>query len=143
MLIHGRGDSCGVRFLVREVHSVTESQRRLSPSGSPPFDPAVVIRSRAYLTALLLAAILGIPISAVSYGFLALVAAIQEFVFVDLPRNVFDGSVPVWWPVPWLLMCGLLTAATIRYLPGNGGHSPALGFSRRSASARCWGLKLP
>jgi H+/Cl- antiporter ClcA len=128
MLIHGRADSCGVRFLVREVHSVTESQRRLSPSASPPFDPAVVIRSRAYQTALLLAAILGIPISAVSYGFLALVAAIQEFVFVDLPRNVFDGSVPVWWPVPWLLMCGLLTAATIRYLPGNGGHSPALGF---------------
>ena len=78
--------------------------------------------------ALLLAAILGVPIAAVAYGFLALVEAIQDFVFVDLPGDVFTGGTPAWWPVPWLLLCGLLTAATIRYLPGNGGHSPALGF---------------
>ena len=30
--------------------------------------------------------------------------------------------------VPWLVLCGLLTGLTIRFLPGNGGHSPALGF---------------
>ena len=35
---------------------------------------------------------------------------------------------PAWWPVPWLALCGLLTGLTIRYLPGNGGHSPAFGF---------------
>ena len=100
-----------------------------SPSTSPRgVDPAVVIRSKAYLMALLLAAILGVPIAAVAYGFLALVEAIQDFVFVDLPGDVFSGGTPAWWPVPWLLLCGLLTAATIRYLPGNGGHSPALGF---------------
>ena len=100
-----------------------------SPSTSPGgVDPAVVIRSKAYLMALLLAAILGVPIAAVAYGFLALVEAIQDFVFVDLPGDVFTGGTPAWWPVPWLLLCGLLTAATIRYLPGNGGHSPALGF---------------
>ena len=100
-----------------------------SPSASPQgVDPAVVIRSKAYLMALLLAAILGVPIAAVAYGFLALVEAIQDFVFVDLPGDVFSGGTPAWWPVPWLLLCGLLTAATIRYLPGNGGHSPALGF---------------
>jgi H+/Cl- antiporter ClcA len=91
-------------------------------------DPAVVIRSRPYLSALLLAAILGVPISAVAYGFLALVTAIQEFLFDDLPNDVFAGGVPAWWPVPWLVLCGLLTGLTIRYLAGNGGHSPALGF---------------
>jgi H+/Cl- antiporter ClcA len=110
---------------------VAESQSQSSPSASAsprPLDPAAVIRSSAYLMALLLAAILGVPIAAVAYAFLALVEAIQEFVFVDLPGDVFDGGVPAWWPVPWLLLCGLLTAATIRYLPGNGGHSPALGF---------------
>jgi hypothetical protein len=88
-----------------------------------------VIRSKPYLTALLLAAVLGVPISAVAYGFLALVDALQEFVFDDLPRDIVDGSVPAWWPVPWLLLCGLLTGLSIRYLPGNGGHSPALGFA--------------
>ena len=36
---------------------------------------------------------------------------------------------PAWWPVPWLVLCGLLTGVTIRYLPGNGGHSPAFGFT--------------
>ena len=30
--------------------------------------------------------------------------------------------------MPWLALCGLLTGATIRYLPGNAGHSPAKGF---------------
>ena len=98
------------------------------PAGPPAMDPAKVIRSKPYLSALLLAAILGIPISAVAYGFLALVSKIQEFLFDDLPQDVFTGSVPAWWPVPWLALCGLLTGLTIRYLPGNGGHSPAFGF---------------
>lgn len=68
------------------------------------------------------------PISALAYGFLALVAEIQELVFVDLPDAALDGSAPAWWPVPWLAVCGLLTGLTIRYLPGTGGHSPAFGF---------------
>jgi len=91
-------------------------------------DPVAVIRSKPYLSALLLAAILGIPISVLAYGFLALVSTIQEFLFDDLPQDVFTGSVPAWWPVPWLALCGLLTGLTIRYLPGNAGHSPAFGF---------------
>ena len=87
-----------------------------------------VIRSRAYLSALVLATILGIPISAIAYGFLALVTHIQDYLFTDLPGDVFDGGTPAWWPIPFLVLCGLLTGATIRYLPGNGGHSPAFGF---------------
>jgi H+/Cl- antiporter ClcA len=91
-------------------------------------DPVAVIRSKQYLLALLLAAALGIPISAVAYGFLAAVTKIQEWLFADLPNDVFSGGVPAWWPVPWLALCGLLTGLTLRHLPGNGGHSPALGF---------------
>jgi H+/Cl- antiporter ClcA len=88
----------------------------------------VVIRSKPYLAALILAAILGIPISAVAYGFLALVSKIQELVFDDLPSEIFGSDVPAWWPVPWLVLCGVLTGLTIARLPGNGGHSPAFGF---------------
>ncbi len=91
-------------------------------------DPAAVIRSKAYITALVLAAVLGIPISAVAYGFLALTTTIQRILFADLPYQLFGSPAPAWWPVPWLLLCGLLTGLTIRYLPGNGGHSPAFGF---------------
>jgi len=86
------------------------------------------VRSNAYLSALILAGILGIPISAIAYGFLALVAEIQQFLFDDLPTQLTGGPPPAWWPVPWLVLCGLLTALTIRYLPGNAGHSPAFGF---------------
>ena len=96
--------------------------------GPPAIDPVAVIRSKPYFAALLLAAVLGIPISAVAYGFLALVTAIQEFLFQDLPGDIFEAGAPAWWPVPWLVICGLLTGLTIRYLPGNGGHSPAFGF---------------
>jgi H+/Cl- antiporter ClcA len=100
-----------------------------TPDGrAPALDPLAVIRSRAYIAALVLAAILGIPISAVAYGFLALVAAIQKFLFTSLPNQILGSPAPAWWPVPWLVLCGLLTALTIRYLPGNAGHSPAFGF---------------
>src|SRR4051812_10242856 len=96
-------------------------------------DPAAVIRSKPYLFALVLAAILGIPISAAAYGFLALVGWIQESLFDDLPQQIFTGGTPAWWPVPWLLLCGLLTGMTIRHLPGNCGHSPAFGFQTGGA----------
>ena len=108
------------------------------PAPSPPaatvaggpadIDPVAVIRSKRYLSALILAGMLGIPISAVAYGFLALVATIQGYVFDELPTQVIGGPAPAWWGVPWFALCGLFTALTIRYLPGNAGHSPAFGF---------------
>ena len=104
------------------------SPARPAASGPPVLDPVAVLRSRAYLSALVLAAILGIPISAAAYGFLALVTKLQELIFTDLPDDLFSGGAPAWWPLPWLALCGLLTGATIRYLPGNAGHSPAKGF---------------
>src|SRR3954452_2903042 len=103
-------------------------QGAASTPGLPPIDPVAVIRSKPYLAALVLAGILGIPISAIAYGFLALVAEIQQLLFTTLPNQILGGPPPAWWPVPWLVLCGLLTALTIRYLPGNAGHSPALGF---------------
>ena len=107
----------------------------METGGPAPLDPVVVIRSRAYQSALLLAALLGIPISVIAYGFLALVTEIQQYLFEDLPTDVFSGGAPAWWPVPWLVLCGLLTGLSIRLLPGNGGHSPAFGFSAAGGPA--------
>jgi len=91
-------------------------------------DPVKIIRSKAYLSALVLAALLGIPVSAIAYGFLALVSKIQNYIFDDLPTQLVGSPAPAWWPIPWLVLSGLLTALTIQYLPGNAGHSPAFGF---------------
>jgi hypothetical protein len=110
-------------------------------AGPPAVDPVAVIRSKAYLSALVIAAVVGIPISAIVYGFLALVAVIQRFLFSQLPQQLLGGGAPAWWPVPWLVLSGVLTALTIRYLPGNGGHSPAFGF--RTGGAPFTGRELP
>jgi H+/Cl- antiporter ClcA len=109
--------------------STTDTTTTSSP-GPPPraMDPRAVIRSRSYLAALVLATLLGVPISAIAYGFLALVSKVQQYLFDDLPDDLFEGGTPAWWPVPFLVLCGLLTGLTVRHLPGNGGHSPAFGF---------------
>ena len=91
-------------------------------------DPAALLRSRSYLVLLALAAIIGVPISAVAYGFLALVSKLQQWVFTDLPKGLGFHGTPLWWPLPALALAGLLVGLTLRHLPGTGGHSPADGL---------------
>ena len=95
---------------------------------SMPSDPLALLRSRSYIALLVIAAIIGAPVSAAAYFFLALVSELQGWIFTDLPKGVGFHSEPLWWPVLPLLLAGLLVALTIRYLPGKGGHSPADGF---------------
>jgi H+/Cl- antiporter ClcA len=78
---------------------------------------------------LVVAAILGVPISAVAYGFLALVSYLQMELFTHLPHGLGYRTAPVWWPLPMLVIGAVLAALTIRYLPGHGGASPAPGFA--------------
>jgi H+/Cl- antiporter ClcA len=93
-----------------------------------PPDPVAVLRSRSYLGLLVLAAIIGVPVSAAAYFFLALVSKLQGWIFTSLPDGLGFHGEPLWWPVLPLLLAGVLVGATIRYLPGRGGHSPADGF---------------
>ncbi|WP_218577541.1 chloride channel protein [Phytohabitans rumicis] len=84
-------------------------------------DANAMLRSPQYLRLLVLAAVIGVPISAAAYGFLALVSYLQKWIY-------FDGA-PWWWPIPLLGCAGLLVGLVVRYLPGRGGHSPADGFA--------------
>jgi H+/Cl- antiporter ClcA len=93
-----------------------------------PADALALLRSRSYVALLVLAAIIGVPVSAAAYFFLALVSKLQGWIFTDLPRTLGFHGEPLWWPIPPLVLAGLLVALTIRYLPGQGGHSPADGF---------------
>jgi chloride channel protein, CIC family len=102
---------------------------------SPPTDPLAVLRSRQYLTLLVLAAVLGVPISAAAYFFLQLVSHLQQWVFTDLPKGVGFDAEPVWWPLLPLGLAGLLVGLTIRYLPGRGGKSPVEGLHAGGAPA--------
>jgi len=94
-----------------------------------PTDPLALVRSRAYARLLVVAAILGVPISAAAWGFLALVSYLQKELFTHLPHGLGYSTAPAWWPLPMLVIGGVLAALAIRYLPGNGGASPAPGFA--------------
>ncbi|KOG31871.1 chloride channel protein [Streptomyces wedmorensis] len=101
--------------------------------GKPPPDPFALVRTRGYVGLLVMAAALGVPISAAAYGFLALVNELQPWTYTDLPKALGFQATPPWWPLPLLGVAGLLVGATIRYLPGIGGHKPAEGLSMAGA----------
>lgn len=100
---------------------------------APGVDAGAALRSRRYLGLLLLAALIGVPISVAAYAFLAIVLKLQTWVYQDLPAALGYATPPAWWPVPFLALAGLLVGATIRYLPGTAGHIPAKGFSSAGA----------
>jgi H+/Cl- antiporter ClcA len=93
-----------------------------------PIDPASLIRSRQYRTLLVLAALIGLLVSAAAWCFLEGVHEIEVWVYEDLPDHLGYDTAPLWWPLPWVALAGLLTALAIVYLPGNGGHVPADGL---------------
>jgi H+/Cl- antiporter ClcA len=87
-----------------------------------------LLRTRSYVQLLVLAALIGVPVSGIAYGYLKLVALLQNWIFTDLPKQIGFVGTPVWWPLPVLALAGVLVGATITYLPGTGGHKPAEGF---------------
>jgi len=94
-----------------------------------------MLRSRRYLMLLVLAAIIGVPVSAIAYGFLALVSYLQKEIFTHLPHGLGFSSEPAWWPLPVLVVGGVLAGLGIKYLPGRGGPSPAGGFKMHGPPA--------
>jgi len=91
-------------------------------------DPFAAVRSRRYLGLLVLAALLGVPVSLGAYWFLKLIALLQSWTYTDLPNGLgFDGA-PTWWPVVPLAVAGVVVGLTVRYLPGRGGEVPIDGF---------------
>jgi H+/Cl- antiporter ClcA len=87
-----------------------------------------LLRSRSYVQLLVLAALIGVPVSAFAYGFLKLVDELQSAFFTSLPKDLGFDSPPAWWPLPLLVVGGVVVALAITRLPGRGGHSPADGF---------------
>ena len=77
---------------------------------------------------LIMGALLGVPVALVAYFFLKWVADVQTYVFTTLPADLGFTGEPSWWPIPLLVLSGVLVALTIKHLPGTAGHEPAEGF---------------
>ena len=103
--------------------------------GTAPADAAALLRSGSYVVFLLLGAVIGVPVAAVSYFFLKAVDVAQRFVFSTLPGDLGYATAPAWWPVVPLFVSGVVVALSIRYLPGTSGHKPTAGFKSSGAIA--------
>src|SRR6195952_6043267 len=99
----------------------------MAESTSPPATPGPA--PRAFLVLLALAAAVGLVVSLAAWGFLELIHQIQVGLFTDLPEELgYHHGAPSWFYVVVLGVAGLLTAAAIARLPGEGGHVPAEGL---------------
>ena len=104
-----------------------------NPEPAPGLDLAVVLHSRGYLLLLLVAALLGVPISLIAFGFLAVVHELEHLVWDTVPTGLGFTGVPAWWPIILLGLAGLLVGIVVKYLPGSGGHVPADGLAADAA----------
>ena len=100
-----------------------------SPNQAPaPADPFKLLKSRSYVMLLVIGAVIGLPVAAIAYFFLEAVSKVQTEIYSDLPTALGFHGEPLWWPLPWLALSGVLVAAAIQYLPGTAGHEPSEGF---------------
>jgi H+/Cl- antiporter ClcA len=89
-----------------------------------------LVRSRRFQVLLAVAAVLGVLVSLAAWCFLELVHQIQQEVYVHLPHAVgYGDGAPTWWSLPVLAIAGVIVAAAIVKLPGQGGHVPVHGLA--------------
>lgn len=82
---------------------------------------------RGYLTLLLMAGLLGIPLSLVAFVFLVVVHELEHLVWHDLPELLGYEGPPAWWPILTIGVAGGVVALAVRHLPGRAGHPPVEG----------------
>jgi H+/Cl- antiporter ClcA len=82
----------------------------------------------AYLRIVALAALIGIPAAVVAALFLALIHALETWLWDELPATL-GYAAPPWFMILGLPVAGAaLVIAARRLLPGDGGHSPLEGL---------------
>ncbi|MER6911366.1 chloride channel protein [Streptomyces sp. NPDC000594] len=106
-----------------------------APHGGPVSVPAAgtpalrdILRSRGYLRLLALSVLLGVPIALACFLFVSLQHAFQHGIWHSLPEALGHDRAPWWWPLPALLLAGLLMAPIVTRVPGGGGHHPVHGL---------------
>ena len=116
--------------MTHDSTSELPSPRRGTGEGTSPTvaDPIALIRSREYHRLLVVAALIGVVVSLVSWGYLELVHALQQWLYVDLSRDLGYDTNPSWWPLPILTVAGFAIAFAVIRLPGHGGHEPSEGL---------------
>ncbi|MER5184452.1 chloride channel protein [Streptomyces sp. NPDC002896] len=87
-----------------------------------------VLLSTGYLRLLLRSVLIGMPVALACFFFVSLQHAFQKGVWQALPQAVGYDRPPWWWPLPALLLAGLILAPIVTRMPGRGGHVPVHGL---------------
>ncbi|WP_411103522.1 chloride channel protein [Streptomyces sp. cmx-4-9] len=87
-----------------------------------------LLRSPGYLKTLGFSALIGIPVSLAAFWFLVLLHELEDALWAGLPESLGWSEPPWWWPLPLLLIGGVLVGLIVTHLPGAGGHIPAGGL---------------
>ncbi|MFI2345705.1 chloride channel protein [Streptomyces sp. NPDC019443] len=96
----------------------------------------VMLRSPGYLKTLVFCALIGIPVSFAAFWFLVALHELEHLMWADLPQALDWDTPPWWWPLPLLLVAGIVVGLVVTHLPGAGGHIPAAGLQPGGATAR-------
>ncbi|MFD5452831.1 chloride channel protein [Streptomyces sp. NPDC127100] len=86
--------------------------------------------SPGYLLLLLLCVLIGIPIALACFFFVGLQHELQHWVWTSLPKAAGYATPPWWWPLPALVLAGLILAPIVTRMPGGGGHVPVNGLGQ-------------
>uniref|UniRef100_A0AAU3I4P6 Chloride channel protein n=1 Tax=Streptomyces sp. NBC_01393 TaxID=2903851 RepID=A0AAU3I4P6_9ACTN len=81
----------------------------------------------AYRRALVFCALIGVPVSLAAFWFLVLLHELEHLMWEQWPHDL-GWSDPPWWPLPPMLLAGVLVGLIVAWLPGRGGHIPASGL---------------
>ncbi|MFH7595367.1 chloride channel protein [Streptomyces racemochromogenes] len=95
-----------------------------------------LLKTPAYRKTLALCALVGIPVSLVCFWFLAGLQELQHLLWDSLPNGLGWDGAPWWWPMPLLLVSGVLVGWIASRLPGAGGHVPAAGLAVGAPSTK-------
>ncbi|MET9605145.1 chloride channel protein [Streptomyces sp. NPDC006512] len=108
------------------------------PTGGQPEEAEVlrhILRSPGYLKALVLCALIGIPVSLAAFWFLVALHELEHTLWADLPEGFGWSAPPWWWPLPLLLFAGAAVGLVASRLPGAGGNVPGAGLHTEGASS--------
>ncbi|WP_030838313.1 chloride channel protein [Streptomyces sp. NRRL F-4474] len=108
-----------------------------APAEPPPEGDRLrdMLRTPGYLKLLVLCALIGIPVSLAAFWFLVALHQLEHLVWADLPEALGWSGPPWWWPLPTLLVAGVLVGLVVTRLPGAGGHIPASGLHAGGATS--------
>src|SRR3954452_6316860 len=96
---------------------------------APAADPTQAMASRRFVVMLVFAPAVGVIAALAAWCFLELTHQVQVGAFDKLPEQFGYDTMPIWWPVPFAVLAGLVVAFAVERLPGRGGHVPAYGLS--------------